>query len=76
LRITGEAGLRSDWEGPGESSQGVTSSTGPVLIVRVAEDGEKCAVGVDDDDFRIFRFGEDVDALKKISVVIGDAGTG
>lgn len=74
LRITGESGLKSEWEGPGESSQGVTSSTGPVLIVRGAEDGEKCAVGVDEDDLRFFRLNEDVEVLK--SLVIGDAGTG
>jgi len=74
LRKTGEAGLNSDGEGPGDSSQGVTSSTGPVLTVRGAEDCEKCAVGVDEDDLRFFMLNEVVEALK--SLIIGDAGTG
>ena len=74
LRETGDAGVNSDKEGPGDSSQGVTSSTGPVLTVRGAEDGEKCAVWVDDEDLRFFRLKEVVEALK--SLVIGNAGTG
>lgn len=49
LGETGDAGLSLGWEGPDESSQGVTSPTGPVLIL--------CAVEVDENDF--FR----VDAL-------------
>lgn len=67
LRETGDAGVRSDREGPGDSSQGVTSSTGPVLTVR----GEIYAVEVDEDDLRIFRLYEDVEAF-----FIGNAGTG
>ena len=74
MRRTGDAGLNSDREGPGDSSQGVTSSTGPVLIVRGAADGEKCAVGVDEDDLRFFWLNEVDEGLK--SLVIGDAGTG
>ena len=76
LRKIGDAGLKlnSDREGPGDSSQGVTSSTGPVLIVRGTSDGEKCFVGVDEDDLEFFRLTEDVEALK--SLVTGDAGTG
>lgn len=73
LRETGDAGLRSDMEGTGDSSQGVTSSTGPVLTVRGAKDGESCAVEVDEVDLRFFWLIEVVEALKFVN---GDAGTG
>ena len=54
LRETGDAGLKSDREGPGNSSQGVTSSIGPVLTLRGGQDGEICAVEVDENDLRFF----------------------
>lgn len=72
FRETGDAGLRSDMEGPGDSSQGVTSSTGPVLTVRGAEDCEICAVEVDEVDLRFLRLIEVVEALK----FVNGAGTG
>lgn len=74
LRETGDAGLRSDREGPGNSSQGVTSSIGPVLTLRGGKDGEICAVEIDENDLQLFRGTEDVEALKFL--VNGDAGTG
>ena len=67
LRETGDTGLESDREGPGDSSQGVTSSTGPVHFLR-------CAVEVDENDLRFFRLSELVEALKPW--VNGNAGTG
>ena len=67
LRETGDAGVRSARDGPGDSSQGVTSSTGPVANLR-------CAVEVDEHDLRFFRLIEVVEPLK--SLVNGDAGTG
>ena len=71
LGDTGDTGLRSDKEGPGDNSQGVTSSTGPVLTVRGTEYDEMCAVEADEDDLRFFRLIEVVETL-----VNGNAGTG
>ena len=45
--VTGGAGLGSDRGGPGNSSQGVTSSIGPVITLRGGEDGE---IEVDEKD--------------------------
>ena len=71
LRETGDAGVRSDREGPGDNSHGVTSSTGPVFVVRGAE---ICVVEIDEDDLRFFWEFEVVETLK--SLYTGNAGTG
>lgn len=68
LGETGEARLSLNGEGPGKSSQGVTSSTGPVFVFGGAGDSEIYVVEVDENDFSRF------DALT--SLINGDAGTG
>lgn len=75
LRETGDGGLSSVWEGPGKSSQGVTSSTGPVLTsvdLCGAGESEICGVEDDENDLRFCKGLED--AFKLMDD--GDVGTG